>query len=486
MRLTAKFVACLLMAIVIILVLDGVTRARRTLSRFDRDMLRNARTRGRAIMPLVRDAWETHGQAYALDLIQEADQENEDVRIRWVWLDAAAGDPHGPEASRERVAALVGRDLVCFKEEAGHGEGYLYTYAPIEVDRPRRGALEFRESLAPMHKFLHETIARGFLLVGTMAVVSAVVVSLLGVVFLGRPLKKLAGKARRMGAGDLSGPANLRGRDELAELGRALDEMCEKLAGAQDRVRAETAARIGALEQLRHADRLATVGRLASGVAHELGTPLNVVMGRAGMIARGSLPPAEAAACAEIIRTQAERMAAIIRQLLGFARPRKPQKTLADLRDIARQTLELMEPLARKKDVRLYLAGEDVPASTDMDVAQIQQVLMNLTDNALSAVGNQGTVEIGFRTEIAKPPEGITGAEGEYLCLYIRDNGEGIAAENLPHIFEPFFTTKDVGEGTGLGLSISHSIVHEHGGWIQVESKPGEGSCFSVYLPKGA
>jgi len=104
---------------------------------------------------------------------------------------------------------------------------------------------------------------------------------------------------------------------------------------------------------------------------------------------------------------------------------------------------------------------------------------MNLADNALSAVGKQGKVEMGVRMEHAIPPEGVEAAEGEYLRLDIRDNGEGIAAENLPHIFEPFFTTKDVGEGTGLGLSIAHSIVREHGGWIGVDfvsprSKSGE------------
>jgi len=279
MRLTAKFVACLLVAFMVILFADGVARARRAAVLFDRDMLRNARTRGLAMRPLVRDAWQTYGQTYALTLIAEADQKHENIAIRWVWLEATASDPHRPHASRENVSQIAGDRVASFKEAGEKGEEYLYTYTPIDVESNRRGALEFRESLAPVKAFVRETIGREFVLAGEIAVVSALAVSVLGVVFVGRPLKKLAGKARRMGASDLSGPVNLRGHNELAELGKALDEMCEKLAGAQERVRAETEARIGALEQLRHADRLATVGRLASGLAHELGTPLNVVMG---------------------------------------------------------------------------------------------------------------------------------------------------------------------------------------------------------------
>ena len=208
MRLTAKFVACLLVAFMVILFVDGVVRARRAAVLFDRDMLRNARTRGLAMRPLVRDAWQTYGQAYALSLIGEADQKHENVGIRWVWLDAVAGDPHSPHASRENLSQIVGDHVVSFKEAGVRGEEYLHTYTPVDVESQRRGALEFRESLAPVRAFVRETIGREFVLAGEIAVVSALAVSVLGVVFVGRPLKKLAGKARRMGAGDLSGPVN--------------------------------------------------------------------------------------------------------------------------------------------------------------------------------------------------------------------------------------------------------------------------------------
>jgi two-component system NtrC family sensor kinase len=106
--------------------------------------------------------------------------------------------------------------------------------------------------------------------------------------------------------------------------------------------------------------------------------------------------------------------------------------------------------------------------------------------NAIQAMPDGGRVTVGLRTQRIFPPADCGGPEDEYVCLYVRDQGTGIAESNLPRLFEPFFTTKDVGEGTGLGLSVSRGIIQEHGGWISVESRLGEGACFSVFLPRGA
>ena len=122
-----------------------------------------------------------------------------------------------------------------------------------------------------------------------------------------------------------------------------------------------------------------------------------------------------------------------------------------------------------------------------MDASQIQQVLTNLIVNAVQAMPDGGRVEVGTDRGIAQPPPDHPGERGQYLRLWVSDNGPGIPEDDLPHISEPFFTTKDIGEGTGLGLSIAHGIVGEHGGWIEVRSTLGQGSCFSIYLsPEGA
>ena len=115
---------------------------------------------------------------------------------------------------------------------------------------------------------------------------------------------------------------------------------------------------------------------------------------------------------------------------------------------------------------------------------EIQQVLMNLIVNALQAMPQGGTVEVSLRKAHKAHPQRVGASEGMWLCLSVRDDGEGISEEDLGHLFDPFFTTKDVGEGTGLGLSIAYGIVREHGGWIEVKSELGKGSCFYIYLPQ--
>jgi signal transduction histidine kinase len=276
----------------------------------------------------------------------------------------------------------------------------------------------------------------------------------------------------------------MRSRDELAELADSLNQMCNRLAQSQTKIREETAARVSAMEQLRHADRLRTVGRLASGLAHEMGTPLNVISGRAELIASGKLSAEEVVQSAGAIKAESEKITAVIRQLLDFARRTTPQRVVADLCQIVSQTLDLLSPLAEKQRVSLEVVEADRRQEARVDVGQIQQVLTNLILNAIQAMPDGGTVSIDLRHARTVPPGKQQDAEANYRCIRVRDEGVGISEETMQHLFEPFFTTKDVGEGTGLGLSIAYGIVQEHDGWIEASSEPGSGTCFSVYLPE--
>jgi signal transduction histidine kinase len=210
-----------------------------------------------------------------------------------------------------------------------------------------------------------------------------------------------------------------------------------------------------------------------------------VVAGRAGLIASGKLPEGEIVDSAEAIKAEADKMTAIIRQLLDFARRSTPQKAPVDLRQIARETIDLLSPIAGKHQTTLSLVDGREPAVAMLDFAQIQQVLTNLILNAIQAMPDGGRVQVDVGRRHVRTPEGHEAEEGDYLRIGVEDQGEGISEENIEHVFEPFFTTKGVGEGTGLGLSIAYGIVSEHGGWIDVASQPGKGSCFSVYLPQG-
>jgi two-component system, NtrC family, sensor kinase len=281
----------------------------------------------------------------------------------------------------------------------------------------------------------------------------------------------------------LTGPLQLRQRDELGVLAVEINQMCERLAEAQARVAEETNQRLAASEQLRHADRLMTVGKLASGVAHELGTPLNVVSGRAKMIARGQVAGSELVENAKSIIEQAERMTNIIRQLLGFARRRKPQHRRESLRLVVEHTLALLHPMAEKSSVVFHSRLVDPEPFADIDLPLIEQALTNLVVNAIQAMPKGGTLTIVSCEEVASPPAGVPASAGRYACLHVEDTGVGMTDEQLRHAFEPFFTTKDVGSGTGLGLSVAHGIVGDHGGWLSASSEVDRGSRFSMYLP---
>jgi signal transduction histidine kinase len=340
--------------------------------------------------------------------------------------------------------------------------------------------------MAVQKEHVAETIRNTLLTTVVMGAVCGALALLVGGWFVGRPIRALVGKARRIGAGDLTGPLALRQHDEIGELGTEMNAMCDRLAAAAGELRAATEAQIAVLEQLRHAERLSTVGKLASGIAHELGTPLNVVSGRARMVAGGELTPAESRECAEIIVTQAQRMTRIIRQLLDFARRRVAQKSPEDLRNVARQTVALLGPIAEKRGVSLVVEdGEGPPLTAEVDVGQMQQALTNLIVNGVQAMPKGGTLTVRAERAHAQPPADHGGAEGDWLRLVVADEGEGMTEETMAHIFEPFYTTKPVGEGTGLGLSVTYGIVKEHGGWIAMQSERGKGSTFSVYLPGG-
>ncbi|EMI19063.1 integral membrane sensor signal transduction histidine kinase [Rhodopirellula maiorica SM1] len=293
-----------------------------------------------------------------------------------------------------------------------------------------------------------------------VAGLSALVIYWGGVQLVGKPLDKLIEQVNRIGEGKLDQPPALTCHDELGRLAAAISQMSHRLSAQRDTIR--------------HTDRLGTIGTLAAGVAHELGTPLNVVSGRAGLIASGKLSADEVASSAKTIKSESERMTAIIRQLLDFARQTPSPHGQIELGEIVARTCDLMRPLVSKSEAELVFDSATLPMEIDGDAAQVQQVLTNLISNAIAAMPNGGTVTVSLGSD----------EESDRVWVDVRDTGVGIQAENLNQVFEPFYTTKDVGEGTGLGLSIAYGIVREHGGDITVDSKQGQGTTFRVSFPR--
>ncbi len=234
-----------------------------------------------------------------------------------------------------------------------------------------------------------------------------------------------------------------------------------------------------AVEQLRHADRLNAVGKLAAGVAHELGTPLNVILGSAELIEEDPTGSGEIRRLSGIIRKQTERMAGIIRQLLDFSRKGGTAAMPLDLGRLASDVAALLTPLARKQGIEIRV--EPGPTISVLGNRQeLEQVLNNLVMNAIQSMPNGGEVRLRYGSRAESDP---FGRSRFVASLAIIDEGSGIAPNDLDRVFDPFFTTKDVGRGTGLGLSVSYGIIRDHDGSIGVESRLDAGSTFTVRLP---
>jgi two-component system, NtrC family, sensor kinase len=478
-RLVWKLTAALAVAMCSVLVVSENLSVRKQVAILRTDMKSDHETIGRAIGAAVMRVWRSDGEGEALRMLVSSNLQRV-VHIRWVRLGEPPNTPFHPHEPEERLAEVAeGRSVSLIDGDR------LYTYVPLIHGHRLQPqvVIELSESIASERQYARGAVIGAVYTTLVLLSVAGLLALGLGVWLVGRPVRALIAQARRVGAGDLSGRIEMRRRDELGELAEETNMMCERLAEARDRVAAETSARIAALEQLRHADRLATVGKLSSGIAHEMGTPLNVVGGRAQMIVSGDAVGEEVVDNARIIVAQVERMTRSIRQLLDFARRRSPRKETHDVRQVVRQTALLMQPIADKQRVVIETEEDAQPVLARIDAGQIQQALTNLVLNAIQAMPRGGRVRIRLSREHAEPPAGHEGQAGEVLRIAVRDEGEGIPAEIRDRVFEPFFTTKGIGEGTGLGLSVSYGIVREHGGWIDVESEPGKGSCFSIALP---
>jgi two-component system, NtrC family, sensor kinase len=478
MRVALKLVLATVLGTLAVLIIFGWVRARREVDLFDSDMRSDHLLVGTTLAVCVADEWAVAGQERAMQLVKEADEARPHMRLGFVHSDGTQNDV-APGRSKRRVVNHMEHFVTSEGDQPE--EEFLVTRVPVHgKDGEMLGAVEIAERLGIRNEFIRSNIVGT--LAATLAMVgfSGVVVLVMGVWLVGRPLNLLAAKAQRIGQGDLSGPLSFQQRDEIGELGSEVNAMCERLAEATARSEAETSARIAAMEQLRHADRLITVGRLAAGIAHELGTPLNVIAGRVKMLRRGKVEPDAAGEYLGAVAEQVDRMTMIIRQLLDFAGRREPRPAATDLHLIARAIARLVEPIARKHNVEVAIRSEGSAMALG-DPVQLEQVLSNLVVNGIHACQSGGRVEIACGTESASAKESPPGAKRAYLR--VTDDGHGMDEQTKARIFEPFFTTKDVGQGTGLGLSVAHGIVLENGGNITVTSQAGHGSTFSVFLP---
>ena len=484
MRLAVKLTAVLVIGIVCVMALYAWIQVSNEVKLSEADAY-HARRGGLAWLGVIESVWGREGEGRARELIQlsmrraaTAGEAGETIQV----VSLAPEAPDRPVLSPEEEKGLAGGEVI--RVVRGDDAESEDVYALIRT-AAQPTALHL---VRPRHDKRTFVRMSHLAILGTTAAIIAIcalLASFLQIRLVGRPLERLREKARRAGAGDFSAPLVLRQRDEMGDLATEINAMCVRIAEANERAATESAARVAALEQLRHTDRLATVGQLSAGVAHELGTPLNVISARAELLASGSTAPADVPASGRIILEQADRMTGIVRQLLGFSRRRERTFGLANLEHVVDRTIDLVGAAADRARVTIERAAGG-PFFARVDQSQMQQVLANVLVNGIQAMPNGGRLRVSVGARRARPPGDRGAPEGDYVCVSVEDQGTGIPRDQLAQIFEPFFTTKRVGEGTGLGLAVAHGIVGEHGGWIDVESEVGKGSRFSIFLPEPA
>jgi signal transduction histidine kinase len=388
----------------------------------------------------------------------------------------------------------------------------LYDAAGLELPRrhPARKAvamLGMRRDASFIGAEMSATARRLFPLFLVVVAVVGVVVSVALRQTAIKPLRRLLEGIDAVSKGDLSRVILAQRDDEIGTIAGRFNAMTGSLREVREEGQRGAEARLALEARLRQSEKLATIGQMAAEIAHEVGTPLNVIGGRARAIGKivkrqsnpdeGSgefvkNPSAEIVKNAGIIGGEVERITKIIRQVLDFSRQRGRTVTRARVAAIVAEAVALLAETTRRQSI----AVEIKPAAADLpdvpgDPDQLQQVCLNLLMNAIHAMPTGGTLRIATERVVRRKGDLDLVAPAEYVVLEISDSGSGIPEAHRDKIFEPFFTTRDEGQGTGLGLAVSNGIVKDHDGWIEVESPggagPGDaGAVFRVFLPTGA
>lgn len=370
-----------------------------------------------------------------------------------------AGHPHAAEDLSAASRSGGPAEATALRRGSLGGAPALVAVAPVEgTDWSVIAALPIALALAPLARLRDTTIAGA---VGLVALI--LVTGMLTSRTVTRTLRELGTAARRFGRGAMYELPRPRTRDEVAHLVEAFSRMAQDLEHSRGEIE-----RLHETEMER-AQQLATVGELASGVAHEIRNPLTGVRGAIDLALRGLAAEEATRVLLEEAQRQLARMENATTQLLRYARPPELREVVVDANELAERALHVVTPEADRRGVRLRMEPSADAAPVRVDPELMVQVLVNLLLNAVDVTADGGTVTLWIARHA---PE---------MWLGVRDTGPGVPQHQREQVFRPFFTTK--GQGTGLGLSISRQIVTRHGGSLRIEDTPGGGATFVVALP---
>lgn len=288
-----------------------------------------------------------------------------------------------------------------------------------------------------------------------------------------QPIRQLRDNAEAIGRGDFSRRVEVPSEDECGELATAFNQMTENIKTSREELEKTVETLKATQHQLIQSEKLSGIGEFVAGVAHELNNPLTSVMGFSELLQQSDLPEQQRRYL-DVIFKSAKRCQKVVQSLLSFARRHAPERKIVCVNEIVESAIEILQYQMRTSNIEVVTQLDPRLPATELDPHQMQQVFLNIINNARQAMEGQGhRGRLRVSTESAD----------DKVRIIFQDNGPGIPAENLKRIFNPFFTTKEVGKGTGLGLSLCYGIVSEHGGTITPHSTVGEGARFVIELP---
>ena len=398
------------------------------------------------------------------------------------------GEPVSPDLNgRERTWLRLMVDAPTMRYSDVDGDTYAYALAlraaGANGEEPQTMAmLEITKSADELETTTGDLV-RAAILVGLIALVTTLVVGWLASRLVSRPITKLLRGIDDVAKGDLSHVILSERDDEIGQIALRFNEMTFSLRESRGETQRQNEAKLALEQRLGQTEKLATIGQLAAEIAHEVGTPLNVIAGRARSIQKKAADHPTVEKNAEIIAEQTARITRIIQRLLDFTRRKVGGhgKAEVNLNELALTTMELLSGQFSSAKVKTRLdRAEGLPRIAG-DSDRLQQVMINLLLNAAQAMPEGGALAVETRSVRRNRP-GLEG-EQQFVVFSVKDTGVGIPEDNRDKIFDPFYTTKEGRGGTGLGLAVCSGIVKEHDGWIDVEEAEGGGTVFRVYLP---
>lgn len=371
----------------------------------------------------------------------------------------------GTRMSTRVAEPVLGKGQVFADRAFVVDDWYITAYEPIrDPDNQIIGALYVGLLEAPYTRML-----RGIVSVFLPMMAVTTFASLILLFFMTRhilwPIDRIIAMSRKIIAGDISARTGIRPKGEMGLLCQAVDRMADAIEEREEQLKQTTRQQIG------QSEKLASIGRLAAGVAHEINNPLTGVLTFSSLMRQKANMDEQDIQDLDLIVRETTRVREIVRGLLDFARESPSIKQPLNINEVIANTMRLVRSQKEFRNIRIEesLAEEIPPIRGDKN--QLQQVLLNLSMNACEAMPGGGTLTLSTAMRDGK------------LVITLSDTGHGIKKEHKENIFEPFFTTKPVGKGTGLGLSVSYGIIQQHGGSIDFESEEGKGTTFTVILP---